>query len=108
MQGEVPVHQVEVRPIPLPEGTAIGFRVELPSTHLIAISTGKGYIMCGALDVDLLNTALAERRIVAGRSLGVRSFEDLLELPLTDVTDAARALGVVPGLKGREALARMF
>ncbi|MFO7173060.1 MAG: DUF1805 domain-containing protein [Bacillota bacterium] len=108
MRAEPPMHQVEVTPIPLPEGTAIGFRVELPGTRLLAISTGKGYIMCGALDVELLNTRLAARKVVAGRSLGVRSFADLLEFPLTDVTDEARALGIVPGMPGRSALARMF
>lgn len=102
------LHQVEVRPIALGDRLAVGFRVELPGTHLIAISTGTGYIMCGALDVALLDERLAHRRVVAGRALGVRSFADLLERPLADVTAAARALGVIPGITGREALLRMF
>lgn len=105
--GDV-LHQVEVRPIAVGERTALGFRVELPQTHLIAISTDKGYIMCGALDVALLDERLADRRVVAGRALGVRSFADLLERPLTDVTAAAHALGVAPGMSGRDALLRMF
>ena len=37
-----------------------------------------GYIMCGALDVGLLNAKLKERKIVAGRAVGVRTIEQLL------------------------------
>lgn len=99
---------IEVRPIPVGDRIAIGIQLELPKTRLVAISTGKGYVMCGALDVELLNTRLAERGIVAGRALGVRDFTDLLERPLVDVTDAALVLGVRPGMSGRAALDKMF
>jgi uncharacterized protein YunC (DUF1805 family) len=86
---------------------ATAVTVQLPKTSLIAVTTAVGYIMCGALDVELLNTRLADRAIVAGRALGVRSVADLLEAPLTDITDAARALGIVPGMKGRDAIRLM-
>ncbi|HEY8414751.1 MAG TPA: DUF1805 domain-containing protein [Thermaerobacter sp.] len=95
---------VEVTPIDVDGRTAIGVRVELPRTRLIAIATPVGYLMCGALDVGLLDTHLGKRRIVAGRALGVRGFADLLERPLESVTQAARELGLTPGMKGREAL----
>lgn len=95
---------VEVTPIDVDGRTAIGVRVELPRTRLIAIATPAGYLMCGALDVALLDDRLGTRQIVAGRALGVRSFTDLLEQPLESVTRAARALGLAPGMKGREAL----
>lgn len=99
---------VEVRPIPLNGGTAIGVKVELPKTRLVAIATPAGYIMCGALDVRLLDDRLGARRIVAGRALGVRDFDDLLDRPLESVTHAARELGIYPGMKGREALERLL
>lgn len=98
---------VTVSPVQLDGIAATAVTVLLPKTTLIAVTTPGGYIMCGALDVDLLNTRLAERGIVAGRALGVRSVDDLLEAPLADVTDAARALGVEPGMKGRDALRLM-
>lgn len=106
--ADAPLHQVEVVPIPIGDRLAVGFRVELPKTRLVAISTGKGYIMCGALDVSVLDTRLADRRVVAGRAFGVRTFQDLLAKPLAEVTAAARALGVEPGMTGQEALACMF
>jgi uncharacterized protein YunC (DUF1805 family) len=86
---------------------ATAVTVELPRTTLIAVATDQGYIMCGALDVGLLNTRLAERGIVAGRALGVRTVADLLAAPLSDVTDAARALGICAGTTGREAIRLM-
>ncbi len=99
---------VTVVPIEIDGKTAVGVIVELPKTRLLAISTDKGYIMCGALDVALLNNRLAERQILAGRALGVRSLEDLLNAPLHDVTEAAERLGVTPGMAGRDALKLLF
>lgn len=98
---------VEVKPL-LIEGRAfVGIVVQLPKTNLIAISNDKGYIMCGALDVDFLNKRLLERHIIAGRAVGVRSLDDLLEAPLEKVTHQALELGIVPGMKGKEALLKM-
>ncbi|RKN85670.1 YunC family protein [Paenibacillus ginsengarvi] len=98
---------MEVKPIVLEGRTVIGITVELPKTSLIALATDKGYIMCGALDVALLNERLKERGIIAGRATGVRSIADLLEAPLESVTFEAEKLGIVPGMKGRDALLLM-
>lgn len=98
---------VTVAPVQVDGLTATAVTVQLPKTTLVAVTTARGYIMCGALDVELLNTRLAERGIVAGRAMGVRSVEDLLEAPLVDVTDGARAMGINPGMKGRDALRLM-
>lgn len=99
---------VEVRPLPLGAGWAVGVSVELPGTRLVAAAVSGGYVMCGALDVALLDRLLGARRIVAGRALGVRTLEDLLERPLEAVTAAAAALGVQPGMSGGDALRRML
>ena len=44
--------------------------MNLPKTTLLTISNEHGYIMCGALDVGLLNEKLADRKIIAGRAVG--------------------------------------
>ncbi|PYI57210.1 YunC family protein [Paenibacillus flagellatus] len=98
---------MEAKPIVIDGRTVIGITVELPKTTLIAIMTDNGYIMCGALDVALLNDRLKERRIIAGRAVGVRTLEQLLEAPLESVTHEAEKLGIHPGMKGRDALLRM-
>jgi uncharacterized protein YunC (DUF1805 family) len=98
---------VVVTPIQIEGHTFVGVQVALPKTSLITIQSDKGYIMCGALDVALLNEKLADRGIIAGRAVGVRSFDDLLNFPLESVTIKARELGIVPGMTGRDALLKM-
>ncbi|WP_425288276.1 YunC family protein [Terribacillus halophilus] len=78
--------------------------VKLPKTTLLIVSNDVGYIMCGALDVDLLNDKLADRKIISGRAVGVKTIEQLLSAPLEKVTDASAAYGWKPGITGREAL----
>ncbi len=99
---------VHMEPISIDGSSAIGVEVKLPKTTLISISTPIGYIMCGALDVALLNDKLKDRKIIAGRAVGVRSLQDLLEAPLESVTEEAQKRGITPGMKGSEALKLMF
>jgi uncharacterized protein YunC (DUF1805 family) len=99
---------VKMIPIRYEGVEAIGVEVSLPKTTLISVSTTKGYIMCGALDVSLLNEKLKDRNIIAGRAVGVKTIEQLMEAPLESVTFEAEALGIVPGMKGRDALLLMM
>lgn len=99
---------VRLVPVPIEGKVALGVEVLLPKTTLLAISTALGYIMCGALDVRLLNEKLADRNIVAGRAVGVRTLEQLLEAPLESVTLEAERMGIHPGMSGVEALKKMF
>jgi len=99
---------VKMFPIRYEGVEAIGVEVSLPKTTLISVSTTKGYIMCGALDISLLNEKLKDRHIIAGRAVGVKTMEQLLEAPLESVTYEAEKLGIVPGMKGRDALLLMM
>jgi uncharacterized protein YunC (DUF1805 family) len=82
-------------------------RVELPKTNLLVVSNEIGYIMCGALDVDLLNEKLADRNIIAARVTGVRTIDQLLEAPLDKVTLGAKEKGWTEGMTGKEALLKI-
>ncbi|WP_422657869.1 YunC family protein [Paenibacillus sp. EC2-1] len=99
---------VTLLPIDIEGHTVMGVEVKLPKTTLLAVYTTRGYIMCGALDVGLLNQKLADRQIIAGRAVGVRTLEDLLEAPLESVTVEAEKWGIHPGLKGKDAIIRML
>jgi uncharacterized protein YunC (DUF1805 family) len=98
---------VRIVPIRLGEWTAVGVEVLLPKTTLLAVTAGDGYIMCGALDVQLLNEKLKDRRVLAGRAVGVRTLDELLDAPLESVTDAASEMGIQVGIKGSEAVCLM-
>lgn len=99
---------VQLKPLMLDnQAAAIAIEVALPKTNLLVITTELGYIMCGALDVALLNEKLANRKIIAGRAVGVRTIEELLAAPLESVTLAAQELGITAGMSGCEALQKM-
>lgn len=80
----------------------------LPKTTLLTISNDNGYIMCGALDVELLNRQLKDRNIIAGRAVGVKTIDQLLKAPLESVTFEAERLGIYEGMIGEEALLKMI
>jgi len=84
--------------------------VELPKTTLLVVSNDVGYIMCAALDVDIFNEVekLKARNVIAGRALGVRTIDQLLNAPLQKVTDASREMyGWEVGMIGKEALLKL-
>ncbi|MEH7082865.1 DUF1805 domain-containing protein [Neobacillus drentensis] len=99
---------VDLLPININGHMFIGVSVLLPKTTLLSVSNDKGYIMCGALDVGLLNEKLKDRKIIAGRAVGVRTIEQLLNAPLESVTAEAEELGIHPGMIGRDALLKMI
>ncbi|MEI7026079.1 YunC family protein [Paenibacillus sp. y28] len=99
---------MSAKPVAIGGHTAIGIEVLLPKTTLLAVTTEIGYIMCGALDVALLNDKLRDRGIIAGRAVGVRTLEALLDAPLESVTHGAEQLGIYAGMTGRQAVERML
>lgn len=98
---------VRVDAVPVDGHVFTGVTVELPATRLIMLVGSQGYLMCGALDIGLLNDRLAARNIIAARCVGVRTYEDLLDSAVESATNAAVALGVSPGMPGRLALQKM-
>lgn len=99
---------LEMNPISIEGHTFIAVTLKLPKTNFMAVMSDKGYIMCGALDVALLNEKLKERKIIAGRAVGVRTIDQLLDAPLESITLEAEAVGVKAGMKGKDALLKML
>ncbi|KAB7666494.1 YunC family protein [Bacillus sp. B1-b2] len=99
---------MEVYPIEIEGHTFIAISVQLPKTNLLVVKSDKGYIMCGALDVALLNEKLKDRKIIAGRAVGVKTIPQLLDAPLESVTLEAENMGIFKGMVGKEALVRMI
>ncbi|MFD7522793.1 MULTISPECIES: YunC family protein [Paenibacillus] len=99
---------MKVEPIELDGNTAIAIEVKLPKTTLLVVTTDKGYIMCGALDVALLNERLSDRQIIAARATGVKTIGELLDAPLESVTHTAEEIGIFAGMTGRDAVRKMM
>ncbi|MGF3105363.1 YunC family protein [Rossellomorea sp. DUT-2] len=99
---------MNVSPITIQGHTFLAISVELPKTNLLVVTSDIGYIMCGALDVALLNEKLKDRGIVAGRAVGVKTIDQLLDAPLESITYEAENRGITPGMTGRDALLKMI
>ncbi|OEH93961.1 YunC family protein [Bacillus solimangrovi] len=99
---------VTVTPIEIEGKHFTAVTLSLPKTNFMAVTSDKGYIMCGALDVALLNEKLKDRKIIAGRAVGVRTIEQLLEAPLQMVTIEAENIGIHEGMKGKDAMLKML
>ncbi len=99
---------MSLSPIEVDGHQVFAIEVNLPKTNLLVVTTEKGYIMCGALDVQLLNDQLKDREIIAGRAVGVRTIDELLDAPLESVTHKAKALGIEEGTLGKEAIIKML
>ncbi len=93
-----------VEQINLEEGTALGVKLDMEHAPLLVIRAGKGFVMCGYLNMDAANR-LGD---VAVRVTGVKSFEDVLNAKAVDVSEAARKLGITSGMAAKDALNMMF
>ncbi|GAA0303257.1 uncharacterized protein YunC (DUF1805 family) [Gracilibacillus halotolerans] len=96
---------MEVKPLWIENYPFTAIRVALPKTNLLVITNEIGYVMCGALDVDLLNDKLKDRGVIAGRAVGVKTLDDLLHAKLNKVTlEAQKKYGWREGMDIKEAL----
>jgi len=95
---------IEVSPINIEDRTATGLRVQLPnSPPLVMIIGRKGFVACGFINMD----AAEKLNVAAAMVSGVKGFEDVLNAEVKAATSKAQALGVKPGMKGKDAV-RMF
>lgn len=99
---------ITINPIEIEGFMFTAIRVELPKTNLLIVSNEIGYIMCAALDISVLNEKLKDRQVIAGRAMGVRTIEDLLNAPLESVTESSTELyNWQVGMTGKEALLKI-
>jgi uncharacterized protein YunC (DUF1805 family) len=78
------------------------------SVSLVYARTEKGLLTCGAIDpAALTKFGIPAARVRPGASPSIASFEDLLGGIVREANEPARALGIVEGLKGADALAKL-
>ena len=87
------------------EKTCLGVKVDLPdSPPLLLILGEKGFVMCGFLNVE----AAEKVSVAAAMVSGVKTFDDVLNAEVKAATSKAKSMGVEAGMKGADALKRMY
>jgi uncharacterized protein YunC (DUF1805 family) len=97
---------IQVTSLKIDGKSCLGLRVDLPdcSAPLLLVVAGKGFVMCGFLNMELAERLNAAAAVVTG----VNVFEDMLDAQVKAATSKAKDLGVEVGMKGAEALKHMF
>lgn len=95
---------LSIKKIKLKNGNALGLKIEMESAPLILIMAGKGFLMCGYLDMATANSL----NDVAVKVRGVSEFEEALGAEVVEVSSSAAARGISVGVSGRDALEKMF
>lgn len=87
----------------------IAVTVGYPKTRLMSLTVPKvGYLMCGMLNVEMLDKLHAERKIIAAQFTGIDKVDDLLTAQARQVTKEAERAGIHPGMTGRQIIDIMF
>jgi uncharacterized protein YunC (DUF1805 family) len=97
---------ISIKSLKVDGENCMGLHVDLPEcpAPLLLITAEKGFIMCGFLNIEAAERIGAAAAVVSG----VKTFEDMMNVPVRTVTSKARILGVQAGMKGEDALKHMF
>ncbi len=79
--------------------------VKLPKTTLIVVGNDIGFVMCGALNIDIYDTPkMKERKVICANAIGVKTVDDLINGVINQSTSAASEIGIKSGMSVKDAL----
>ena len=86
--------------ISLEKGEAIGYSIDFGKAPLLLIQVKKGYVMCGYLNMNTANK-LGD---IAGKVTGVKTFDEVLNADVVEVSENAKLIGLTQGMKVKDFL----
>lgn len=86
------------------KGKLTAYHIDLGNAPLIILQANKGYVMCGYLNMNAANK-LGD---TAGKVTGVKTFDDMLNATITEVSEKAKLLGLLEGMNARDFLNRLM
>ena len=84
----------------LEKGEATGYSIDLGKAPLLLIQAKKGYVMCGYLNMNTANK-LGD---IAGKVTGVKTFDEVLNADVVEVSENAKLIGLTQGMKVKDFL----
>jgi uncharacterized protein YunC (DUF1805 family) len=91
---------MKTQTISLEKGEATGYCIDLGKAPLLIIQAKKGYIMCGYLSMNAANKI----GDIAGKVTGVRTFDDMLNADMLEVSENAKLAGLKQGMNAKDFL----
>ena len=86
--------------IPLKKGKATGYCINLGKAPLLIIQAKKGYVMCGYLNMSAANKI----GDIAGKVTGVKTFDDMLNAKVIEISENAARIGLKQGMNAKDFL----
>ncbi|MDI6888429.1 MAG: DUF1805 domain-containing protein [Methanocellales archaeon] len=78
----------------------MGIKVELTHAPVLLLVGKKGFVGCGYFSVETANKLGDVMAIVSG----VSTFEDMLNATIISTSEKAQEMGIVTGMKGKDAV----
>ena len=91
---------MKTQTISLEKGEATGYCIDLGKAPLLIIQVKKGYVMCGYLNMNAANKI----GDIAGKVTGVRTFDDMLNADMVEVSENAKLAGLKEGMNVKDFL----
>ena len=91
---------MKTQTILLKKGEATGYCIDLGKAPLLIIQAKKGYVMCGYLNMNTANK-LGD---IAGKVTGVKTFDDVLNADVVEVSEDAKLAGLKQGMNVKDFL----
>jgi uncharacterized protein YunC (DUF1805 family) len=91
---------METQTILLKKGEATGYCINLGKAPLLIIQAKKGYVMCGYLNMNAANKI----GDIAGKVTGVKTFDDMLNAEIVEVSENAKLAGLSQGMNAKDFL----
>lgn len=101
------IHRLQARQqvLALPAGEVLGCSYQWPGGQYCVIHTDRGLLGCGIYDCPIATQFSMAVAICRGTpEHPLRQPEDLLGARVAEVSQAARELGILPGMTGQQAL----
>jgi len=86
--------------ISLEKGKVTGYCIDLGNAPLLIMQAKKGYVMCGYLDMNAANKI----GDIAGKVTGVKTFDDMLNADVVEVSENAKLTGLTQGMNVKDFL----
>ncbi len=91
---------ITIEPVDVDGLRVMGVKVELAHAPILLLVGKKGFIGCGYFSVETANKLGDVVAIVSG----VRTFEDMLNASIISASEKAQEMGIIAGMKGKDAV----